>query len=110
MSLFGRVARLVIQRPLATVAVVGSLALVGVVLALALQPSASTDTLVGRNTAAFRATEHFRKQFGDESVIVLVQGNPQRTVLTSAIARLIALEPCLAGPDTRHALGALPPE
>ena len=110
MSLFGRVARLVIQRPLATVAVVGSLALVGVVLALGLQPSASTDTLVGRNTAAFRATEHFRKQFGDESVIVLVQGNLQRTVLTSDLARLIGLEGCLSGNDPPQALSELPPE
>ena len=50
---FGRVARLVTERPLATVAVVAALALVGVVLALQLQPSASTDTLVGRSSKSF---------------------------------------------------------
>src|SRR5437764_10535054 len=110
MSLFGRVARLVVQRPLATVAVVGALALVGFVLALGLEPSASTDTLVGRNTAAFKATERFRKQFGSESVIVLVKGNLQRTVLTPDLARLIGLEGCLSGKVPSQALRELPPE
>src|ERR687885_2905992 len=94
---FGRVARLVTERPVATVAVVGALALVGVALALRLEPSASTDTLVGRNTEAFRATERFRKVFGDESVIVMVRGNLQRTLLTSDLLRLIAVEGCLSG-------------
>ena len=110
MSLFGRVARLVIQRPLATVAVVGALALIGLVLALGLEPSASTDTLVGRNTAAFKATERFRKQFGGETVVVLVQGNLQHTVLTSDLARLIGLEGCLSGNVPPKALRELPPE
>src|SRR5881398_755105 len=110
MSLFGRVARLVVQRPLATVAVVGALALVGLVLAMGLEPSASTDTLVGRNTAAFKATERFRKQFGGESVIVLVKGNLQRTVLTPDLARLIGLEGCLSGNVPAQALKELPPE
>ena len=89
MSLFGRVARLVIQRPLATVAVVGALALIGLVLALGLEPSASTDTLVGRNTAAFKATERFRKQFGGETVVVLVQGGGHGGSTAAPIARQI---------------------
>src|SRR5947209_9454779 len=110
MSLFGRVARLVIQRPLATVAVVGALALIGLVLALGVEPSASTDTLVGRNTAAFKATERFRKQFGGETVVVLVQGNLQHTVLTSDLARLIGLEGCLSGNVPPRGLRELPPE
>jgi uncharacterized protein len=107
---FGRVARLVTERPVATVAVVGALALIGVALALRLEPSASTDTLVGRDTAAFKATERFRNQFGDESVIVMVRGNLQRTVLTSDLARLIGLEGCLSGNVPAKALKELPPE
>jgi len=106
---FGRVARLVTERPVATVAVVGALALIGVALALRLEPSASTDTLVGRDTAAFKATERFRKQFGDESVIVMVRGNLQRTVLTSDLSRLIGLEGCLSGNAPVRALRDLPP-
>src|SRR6266513_5673228 len=109
-DLFGRVGRFVTARPVATVAVVGALALIGAALALRLEPSASTDTLVGRDTAAFKATERFRKQFGDESVIVLVKGNLQRTVLTSDLSRLIGLEGCLSGNDPPQALSELPPE
>src|ERR671928_1366464 len=104
----GRVARLVTERPVATVAVVAALAVVGVALALRLEPSASTDTLVGRNTEAFKATERFRNQFGDESVIVMVRGNLQKTVLTSDLLRLIALEGCLAGNEPAKFLKALP--
>src|ERR687883_2090664 len=107
---FGRLARLVTERPVATVAVVCALAVIGIGLALRLEPSASTDTLVGRNTEAFKATERFRQQFGDEAVIVLVQGNLQRTVLTSDLARLIGLEGCLSGNTPARALKELPPE
>ncbi|MEA2272983.1 MAG: uncharacterized protein QOI98_1691, partial [Solirubrobacteraceae bacterium] len=101
---------MVTEHPIATVAVVGALALIGTALALRLEPSASTDTLVGRNTAAFRATERFRKEFGDESVIVMVRGNLQRTVLTNDLADLIRLEGCLSGNIPAKALKALPPE
>src|ERR671932_2640641 len=106
---FGRVARVVTERPAATVAVVAALALIGVALALRLEPSASTDTLVGRDTAAFKATERFRKQFGDESVIVMVRGNLQRTTLTSDLADLIRLEGCLSVNVPATALKGLPP-
>src|SRR2546423_1060858 len=109
-ELFGRVARVAPRRPVATVAVVGALALIGAALALRLEPSASTDTLVGRDTAAFKATERFRKQFGDESVIVMVKGNLQRSVLTSDLSRLIGLEGCLSGNTPLRVLRDLPPE
>ena len=106
---FGRVARLVTERPLATVAVVGALALVGVVLALQLQPSASTDTLVGRSSKSFQATERFRKQFGDEAVLILVRGRLQNTILTRDLFPLIGLEGCLSGnAPSKAALRKLP--
>ena len=108
--LFGRIGRLVTERPVATVAAVAALAVIGLVLALGLQPSASTDTLVGRNSAAFKATDRFRKQFGDESVIVMVRGSLERTVLTSDLDRLIGLEGCLSGNVPPRALRELPPE
>ncbi|MFL5780148.1 MAG: efflux RND transporter permease subunit [Thermoleophilaceae bacterium] len=99
---------MVTEHPIATVAVVGALAVIGIALALRLEPSASTDTLVGRNTAAFKATERFRKQFGDESVIIMVRGDLQRTTLTSDLADLIRLEGCLAGNVPPKALAGLP--
>ena len=94
---FGRVARTVTERPLATIAVVAALALVGLGLALQLEPSASTDSLVSRSSEAAKATQRFHEQFGDESIVVLVKGPLERSVLTSDLARLVALEGCLSG-------------
>ncbi|MEA2373990.1 MAG: hypothetical protein QOD53_453, partial [Thermoleophilaceae bacterium] len=105
---FDRVGRLVTARPLATVAVVGALAVVALALALRLEPSASTDTLVGRDSKTFKATDRYRKQFGDESVLVLVQGKLQNTVLTSDLSPLIGLEGCLSGNVPPQALKGLP--
>jgi uncharacterized protein len=106
----GRVARTVTDHPVATVAVVVALGLVGAGLALRLDPSASTDTLVGRDTEAFQATERFRKTFGDEAVIVMVRGDLQKTVLTSDLGRLISLEGCLSGNAPPQAQAQLPNE
>ena len=96
-ELFGRVADTVSARPLATIAIVGALTLAGLLLALQLKPSASTDSLVGKSSAASQATERFRSEFGDEAVVVLVRGDLQRTVLTEDVNQLVGLEGCLSG-------------
>src|SRR5215208_1088916 len=89
--------------------VVGALALAGAALALRLEPSAATDTLVNRSSSTFQDTERFRHDFGDEAVVVLVKGNLQRTVLTSDLGRVLGLEGCLSGnaPDTQKGRAAL---
>jgi uncharacterized protein len=107
---FASIARTVTDHPVVTVVVVGALALVGLGLALRLEPTASTDTLVGKDTAASRASDRFHKQFGDESVIVVVHGNLQNTVLTADLGKLIGLEGCLSGNEPRAALPRLPHE
>ncbi|HEX2232827.1 MAG TPA: hypothetical protein VHG69_05635, partial [Thermoleophilaceae bacterium] len=94
---FGRVVRAVTARPLIVLVVVGVLALAGAALALRLEPSSATDTLVDRSSETFEATERFKRDFGDEAVIVLVKGDLQRTVLTSDLGRLLTLEGCLSG-------------
>ena len=45
--------------------------------------------------------------FGDEAVVVLVQGDLQNTVLTDDLGRVLGLEGCLSGnvPDTKKGLG-----
>src|SRR5437763_9821228 len=93
---FGRVARTVAERPLATIAVVGALAVIGFALALQLQASTSTQSLVGRSSQAAGATDRFHRQFGDEAIVILVRGPLERTVLTPDLGRLISLEGCLA--------------
>ena len=47
-----------------------------------LEPSAATDTLVGRSTSSWQATERYRDRFGEQSVIVLVRGDVANLVLT----------------------------
>jgi uncharacterized protein len=107
-EVFGRLVRFVARRPLPVLLVVGVLALAGAALALRLQPSAATDTLVNRSSKSFQDTERFKKQFGDEAVIVLVKGNLQRTLLTADLGRLVRLEGCLSGNVPESGLRSLP--
>src|SRR6059058_1776578 len=83
---FARLVRFVARRPIPILAGVGILAVLAAVYALRLQPSASTDTLVNRSSGSFKATERFKRQFGDDAVVVLVKGDLQRTLLTSDLA------------------------
>ena len=71
------------RRPLIPLIVVAVLALGGAALALRLEPSAATETLVDSGSESFKATERFKQDFGDEAVLVLVKGDLQRTVLTA---------------------------
>jgi len=106
-----RLAGAVTRRPLTVLAVTAVLTLGGAALALRLEPSAATETLVNQGSDTFKDTERFKKDFGDEAILVLVRGELTRTVLTSDLSRLIRLEGCLSGnvPDTKKGLGSLPP-
>jgi uncharacterized protein len=99
------------RHPLPVLAVTAVLALGGAVLALRLEPSAATSTLVNRGSDTFKETERFKQDFGDEAILVLVRGDLSRTVLTADLGRLIRLEGCLSGnvPDNKRGLGSLPP-
>ena len=69
----------------------------GAAFALRLRPTAATDTLVGRSSAAYRDTQGFYARFGEEPVEVLVKGDLRKLVLSSDIERLVGLEGCLSG-------------
>jgi uncharacterized protein len=107
---FGRLVGAATGRPLPVLLAVAVLALAGGALALRLDPSAATDTLVNRSSQSFKDTEHFRKEFGDEAVVVLVKGNLQKTVLTPDLGRVLSLEGCLSGNVPPRGLSKLPPE
>jgi uncharacterized protein len=85
------------RRPLLVVAIAALLGLGCAGFALRLHPTAAADTLVGRSSADYQATQRFYKQFGVEPVAVLVKGNLQQLVLSSDIDRLLGLEGCLSG-------------
>jgi uncharacterized protein len=85
------------RRPLLIVSAVGLLALAGGAVALRLEPTAATDTLVGRGSASFAATERLHQRFGDEPVYVLVREPVTRLTLTKDINRVLGLEGCISG-------------
>jgi uncharacterized protein len=85
------------RRPLAVGLAVGALALAGGLAALRLEPTAAIDTLVGRGSASFAATERLHQRFGDEAVYVLVREPVTQLTLTSDINRVLGLEGCISG-------------
>ena len=62
-----------------------------------LPTDAGTDTLVDTDTASYRATQEVRRDFGEEPVVVLAEGDLEQIVLTSNLGRLLRLEGCLSG-------------
>jgi hypothetical protein len=85
------------RRPLAVGLLVTVLALAGAALALRLAPTTASDTLVGRSSESWKATQREHDLFGEDAVYVLVRGTVSKLVLTSDLERLIALEGCLGG-------------
>jgi uncharacterized protein len=101
----------VTRRPLVVLGLTAVLALGGAALALRLEPSAATETLVDRGSQSFQDTERFKDDFGGEAILVLVHGELTRTVLTADLGRVLRLEGCLGGkvPDNKQGLRSLPP-
>jgi uncharacterized protein len=100
--------RWVARRPIAVLAAALVLALAGAALALRLEPSASTDTLVDKGSPAFEDTERFRQEFGEEPVVILVKGELQQSILTPDLGTLLRLEGCLSGNVPKEGLATLP--
>jgi uncharacterized protein len=92
-----RLARFAARRPTLTVAVVLVLAVVGGLLALGLQPSASTDTFVSRSATSYQATSDFARHFGGDTVVILIREPLPDLVETADLGRLSQLEACLNG-------------
>jgi hypothetical protein len=94
---FERIVRASARRPGRVLGATVLLTVVFAGLALKLEPSAATDSLVGRSSSAYEATERYRERFGEQSVVILVQGDLANLVLTANIDRLLGLEGCLSG-------------
>jgi hydrophobe/amphiphile efflux-3 (HAE3) family protein len=98
-----RVARAAAARPLPVLLTVALLALAGGLLALRLEPSTGIDTLAGRSTDAYQATQDLHRRFGDDAVVVLIDEHVADLVLTADLGRTIRLEGCLGGNVPRNA-------
>jgi hydrophobe/amphiphile efflux-3 (HAE3) family protein len=73
------------------------LAIAAGIVATRVNTDAGTATLLDTDTASYRATQHVRRVFGEEPVVVLAEGDLQRLVLTANLGRLLRLEGCLSG-------------
>lgn len=62
-----------------------------------LPTDAGTDTLLDTKASSYRATQEVRREFGEEPVVVLAEGDLQQLVLTANLGRLLRLEGCLSG-------------
>ena len=96
-SWFGRVAAWAAEhaRPLLAVTLV--VAIGAAIGATQIPTDAGVGTLANSDSAAYRATEEVRRDFGEEPVVVLVKGELQRLLLTENIFKLLRLEGCLSG-------------
>src|SRR5687767_8873992 len=92
-----RVVGFAARRPGPVIAVTVLLTIVCGLLALRLQPSTATSTLVGKGSESFAATERYYEKFGEDAVFVLVRGELPKLVLTSDLGRLLGLEGCISG-------------
>lgn len=95
--LFSGMAARAARRPLLTLGLLAALGVGAAVLALGLRPSAATDTLVGRSSPEYRATQRFYARFGEEPVDVVVKGDLRKLLLSNDIERLAGMEGCLSG-------------
>ncbi len=92
-----RVVRAAARRPARMLSLCALVAVLGGLLALRLEPSAATDTLVGRGTDSYQATERLNERFGEDPIAVLVRGDLPSLVLTENLGLLVGLEGCLSG-------------
>ena len=92
------------RRPGPLIALAVLLGLGAAVFALRLQPSAATSTFVSSSSSTYRATQTFYRNFGEEPVEVVVQGDLQQLILGPDLGRLIGLEGCVAGKVPAQAL------
>ena len=85
------------RRPLVVAATVLLLAVAGAGLALTLETRADTETLVGRSTPGYAATQSLHERFGDDAVYVVVREPVANVVLTQDLGQVLGLEGCLSG-------------
>ncbi|MEK6277088.1 MAG: MMPL family transporter [Actinomycetota bacterium] len=94
---FGGIAAWAARQARALLLATALVAAAAAVAASQLDTDAGTDTLVDRDSASFQATEDFRRKFGDDAVVVLIEGDLRRLVLTRNLGKLLRLEGCLSG-------------
>src|SRR5260221_997777 len=96
-SWLSRLAGWAVRHARVVLAVAVSLAIGAAVAATQLPTDAATNTLVDSDTASYQATQQVKRDFGEEPVVILAEGDLQRLVLTANLGRLLRLQGCLSG-------------
>jgi hydrophobe/amphiphile efflux-3 (HAE3) family protein len=94
---FGRVAAWAAQHARLLLALTLVVALAAAIGTTQIPTDAGVGTLADPDSAAYRATEEVRRDFGEEPVVVLVKGELPQLLLTQNIFKLLRLEGCLSG-------------
>jgi uncharacterized protein len=92
-----RVVGFAARRPKEVLAATLLLTLLFGLFALRLQPSTATETLVGKGSDSYEATQDYYEKFGEDAIFVLVRGDLSKLVLTADLGRLLGLEGCMSG-------------
>jgi hydrophobe/amphiphile efflux-3 (HAE3) family protein len=101
-------ARLALKRPPAVIAIAGLLALGGALLAVNLTPDTGVESITGRGSDTYRATQVWAKNFGGDPIVVVAKGNVAEMALGSDLGVMLGLEGCLAGRAPKAALASQP--
>lgn len=94
--MFARVAAWAVRHARPVLAVSIAIAVAAGIGALSLSTDAAPSTLIDADAPSYRATQEVREAFGEEPVVVLVEGDLQQLVLTPNLGRLLRLEGCLS--------------
>lgn len=96
-ALLGRVAAWAARHARPFVAISAVLAIAAAIGATQLPTDAGVDTLADAGSPTVEATERVREDFGEEPIVVLVEGELPELLLTDDLFRLLRLEGCLSG-------------
>jgi hypothetical protein len=107
-AVFARVTSFSARRATLVVAVATLLSIVGVVLALMLDPGTDASAVGDGGGEAAASTEKLRSEFGGDPIVVLVRGRLTGMLLTEDVARMLSLEGCISGNVPRDAKPAAP--
>lgn len=101
-------ARFALKRPPLVIALGGLLAVCGAALALSLSPDTGVESITGRGSDTYKASQVWGEQFGADPILVVAKGNVAKMMLGPDIAVLTGLEGCLSGKLSKKALATQP--
>jgi hydrophobe/amphiphile efflux-3 (HAE3) family protein len=96
-NLLARIAGRAVERPTPVIVAAVLLTLIGAIAALGLEADRSPNSLVDRGSSTYAGTQSFYREFGDEPVEILVEGDLRQILETRNLGRMLALEGCLSG-------------